>query len=781
MSSEFEKYFQSQTDYFWQWEEYGEVLAIPNGSTIAYRDFVLQTLENLANDGIPLFGSLLLVIIATNQSMEDMIASVDDILEKRIDKYTKGHSEPFHSALTLLRKIAELPAMYKTGDRRIQLFQAVFEGAHNKLSKRKAERIINEFSKFDNPQSLMAKQSFNYMYCYNDFRVLDLQNNKFPTKEAIIEKIALIPELDTSVALEEDEEIREGEAPSFVEELVANPATFQIGSLIKHIWSGLRVPHHLAIPSQQPLGGIADLTNKGDLDKLLVSEFANDDIIFLSRLANNEALYLHREAPPATDDFQRIILIDVSIKNWGTPKVLAYAVLLAIAHHPKTDISCITFAVGETYYPIRFDDIDQLIESLQVLDGSLESSLGLERFLKEYSSAKNTEIFFISSEETIKFPAMQKILNEYHAFFKYWVNVDADGNIALYKNQYKTKRLIQNIHLPLEELWSKKPKFKPKKKETKLPAKCPILYPKSHAYKRILHIGGLEYIFVTNEKKIFKRANGSSLHDRKGVEYVTTLPFWYSKYQIGHNEEGQLILLGFRPQDREVITLNLNTLDRQQAPFPEWGFSPLEEFLFYEGAFYFMNYSLHWMIEYEPELKVTARGKTPDYLIEAYRKYEKELKNSRLDGNYPLGGFLKNIKDVYINSVGNLVFNGIHELLLNQHGVLKIEKTQFLKREVLSERNALLDEFTFPDGSKIINERSGMLKLVSSHPEVDQVYLPTVIDAFLCASTAQVFAGNDYYLPNDTDSKLKMMDMRPFYKKYIERFIEHIRLNAATN
>jgi hypothetical protein len=47
----------------------------------------------------------------------------------------------------------------------------------------------------------------------------------------------------------------------------------------------------------QPIVRNFDLTNKGDFDKLLLSEFAQDDDVFMSRMPNNEAL-IFNEVPP---------------------------------------------------------------------------------------------------------------------------------------------------------------------------------------------------------------------------------------------------------------------------------------------------------------------------------------------------------------------------------------------------------------------------------------------------------------------------------------------------
>ncbi|RYE13081.1 MAG: hypothetical protein EOP45_21785, partial [Sphingobacteriaceae bacterium] len=208
--------------------------------------------------------------------------------------------------------LSELPVEYKQGRNRLLLFQTLFESCHNRLSNKTARRIIS------------------------DYRTITVEKQKD------------IKELNSNLNQKEKQR-------DWVQQLVEEHATNPIGVLINYIWSALSIPFHNSLPSKQPLGGVSDLTNKGDFDKLLISEFANDDLVFLSRLANNEALYLNREVPPVNNNVKRVIIIDISIKTWGTPKAIAYAVMLAIAKHPKTDIECIAFSVGDTFLPISFN------------------------------------------------------------------------------------------------------------------------------------------------------------------------------------------------------------------------------------------------------------------------------------------------------------------------------------------------------------------------------------------------------------------------------------------
>lgn len=313
----FYHYFQSYDNYFWQWEDNGEVLAIPGDSTIAYRAFIGEVYQKIIPQGIPPFGSLLLAIIATNPDSKDSLVAVNRLLQKLMTENERAFIDRVFSFLHVL---SEVPKEYKTGNKRIILLQSIFQSCHNILSADNSKRIFgNYFSAPIDKPLLLKKEKFSSHVFVRDLRTLELIGQKLPTVNDIIDRMAGLPELkeeiEIPVSVEESSVTKD-----FVEELIDHTKTFHVGSLIKRLWSGLNIPVHASQPSQQPIGGISDLTNKGDFDKLLLSEFANDDLVFLSRLANNEALYIHREIPPANNDFQRVILIDVSLKNWGTPK-----------------------------------------------------------------------------------------------------------------------------------------------------------------------------------------------------------------------------------------------------------------------------------------------------------------------------------------------------------------------------------------------------------------------------------------------------------------------------
>ena len=89
--------------------------------------------------------------------------------------------------------------------------------------------------------------------------------------------------------------------------------------LAQQLIAAISLPRTLSEPDELQIGGVSDISNRGHLDQLLLSELAQDDLTLAVRLALNEALYLRRESPPlilslsATADnqqFSRSVLLN---------------------------------------------------------------------------------------------------------------------------------------------------------------------------------------------------------------------------------------------------------------------------------------------------------------------------------------------------------------------------------------------------------------------------------------------------------------------------------------
>lgn len=750
------EYFQSHEQYFWMWEDNGEVLEIPGGSTIAYTELIKEMLACTQEQGLPPFGSLLLFLIATNTTADNPLGYIENIISAHLiegQQFSHDNGLILSEAMSFLKRLTELSSRYKTGKRRLQLLQVLFRDCHNSVAAQKAKSIVSPFlENFIDRDRLAVKKAFHSGIFSRDFKTIALLNRRFPSLSSISEQMAQLPELEL---LPPEEESSETGPKDFIDELAQHPDTFRVGSLIRPIWAGFKIPLDTAIPSQQPLGGVSDLTNKGDFDKLLISEFAYDDLTFLSRLANNEALYLHREIPPAADDRQRILLADISLLSWGTPKTLAYACCLALTRHPKASKKSQAYAVGDQYYPLSFDHIDEVIDGLQYTARTLHPAPGIDLLLKEHIRRGNPEIFLVIAAEAWKQPAVQRVLSEYTAWFRYIITADQQGHMVFYRYRNGSRTLIQQISLDLEQLW-RPPARKAAapvqpETETNTEGLLPILFATPHNIKATLYCG--TQLYCVADRRLFMRVHKTN--SSRGYALVLDKLPPAESFAIGKTQHGETLFLYFTPQNRQTNICNLDTGATISALFKEWKKTTMDFFFYKDGphdreGFFHLNHTGNYVItlrddkiDIEIVKENTIELRKMKSLREQEQKNEKQTQSKK--------SILKNIQTVGINSVGNLLFNQ-HEFTIYQ-GKVSLGGSGFREVQtaaVLKSRNL----FEFPDKSTVAIDPSGMLILRSSDPFIPPIYVPSVLNASLGIATREYFAGNDYYAPaEELDSK----------------------------
>ncbi|MBT32258.1 MAG: hypothetical protein CMO01_21560 [Thalassobius sp.] len=728
-------YFQASKNYFWQWEDRGEIVAIPNGSTIAYKKLIVEIIDRLSFQGLPSFGALLMAVAAINHNGKDAVEEIEDLLYKNIMLSDK---ELINDAISFLKKLTEIPEEYKTGHQKHMFLQTLFKDCHNVISVKKSSQIYQDFKK-NNQFETYDKVDLKHLKVNSDLKVIALLNRKFRTAEEIIEKIADVPKITDEVNLEETYT----DSNDFVDKLTEDSKTFRVGALVKTIWSGLHLPFHSSAPSQQPIGGVSDITNKGNLSQLLISEFANDDLVFLSRLANNEALYLNRETPPTSNELKRVILIDVSLKNWGTPKTVAFATMLAIAKHPKTDIACEVFAVGSSYKELKVNTVNDLIDGLQEVDVSLDASKGITEFFQQYPSSKGRELFLLTENSTLKQINMAKVLSDYANSINYLISNDATGKIDIYKKLKNSRKLLQHMELPLARLWqkTKEPESKPISRAKR--NYYPVLVRNAQNFVGIRSAENGDAFIIYKERSLLRKHGNPATTYRQGWEIIDeNLSFIPTDFEVGFSNNGNYLLLLFNAQNKEIELINLFTNHKKVFPFSQWKYKDGPTFIFFDNCFYHSNQFGHWQLDAEGNVQQIF-GDDIAEIDELFIKRRKDL--SKLKNTYMVtANVLRNLKKVAINDSGNLILNS-HELLLNQGNHIKLERAVDKTRKVTAEL-IYPNIFEFKDGSRIEINKSGLILLQSSNSDIPEIFIPSVLDVALGIATYEHFAGYDYYL-----------------------------------
>ncbi|WP_292011224.1 hypothetical protein [Chryseobacterium sp.] len=791
---ELREYFQSYEDYFWEWttdedihDETGyhenNLVSIPNVGPIVYRAYMMEILKELKNQGLPPFGSLLLVLYA----IQDGYLNLDGAfyhLKKHSEKIFIPHiRNDVEAVIKLLENLKSLGSYLKKGQNKIILLQTLFKNCHNRISEGNTELILNEFEK--KPYKIAecaVRVELTDPVVIKDIKTLALIHQKFPTTDSLIEAVKGFsngPELEEEVV---EEETTVETDKDFIQELIDDPKTFQVGSLIKRIWSGLKIPMLHLSPGEQPIGGISDMTNKGELHRMLLSEFANEDEVFMSRIANNEALYIQREIPPEENIFERVILIDTSLKNWGTPKVLAFASAIAIIKHPKATSQSKVFLVGQEIISVSLDTVPEVITQMNQVSPVLEVSETLERFFREHTE-KDLEIFFITHHENLENNNVQRVIQENRDSLKFIVTTSAEGELNFFKHHRGTRKHIQKINLPLSELWAYPPKRRHDKKrntssggkKTPVPQNYPILFPTPvNRIATFLYEG--EFFILSAKKQLLKTYLSDNYYNKNYYDHYKThrgsevlfedisiKP--RGQFILARNRKQDYVLCQYQPDKKILSKLNLNTKEYSELNIIGHHIPLNFRLIYFDKSFYLYEEGVPSIFKISIEGIVSIESVKRDDEIDKHC-----IKVGAEIGRLVHSGIkiLSNINRIGINSENNLVI-AQNELTKVYDNSVTLYKNKY-DVKIAADQNK--NKFTFSEGSEVIVDARGMLTFKSSNKDIPEFYIPSTEHGFLSLATEMEFGGSEYYLPETT--LLKIRKMEDMYSEYLDMFIEQI-------
>ncbi len=732
-------YFQPHTHYFWEFAEDGEVIAIPYGSTIAYRGLVENTLYALSYQGLPRFGTVLMALAALSEDGGGLLKEIKELLT-RYDKSTD--KVILNSSIGFLNRLAKVPTEYKIGKMKENLLRGIFLNSHRRIGAKQArKKIYPRFKEKKESEDFIAVTKVDSDYFYADFRPLQMLAEKFPTTKSILAAMLGLPELPEEIELPVVEEPQLPSEPDedLVERLVDQAQTFQIGSLVRHLWSGFTIPFHSHTPSGRPFGGVSDITNKGDISRLLISEYAQEDIVFLSRLANSEALYLSRESPPATADKQRDILIDITLKNWGVPKILAFASMLAIAHHPKSKMACRVFAVGQELIPIAHEHVKGIVTAVQLVDSSLDASPGLRQYFEENPPNAQTEVFLLTEPTTVKHAAMMQTTQEFSAGINYWLLCDQQGGIDVFRNTNRSRKHLQRLQLPFRKLWEQKRTAAQPALELTF-SQYPILLDEPGNHKGIVKLNEEEaYLLIKNCLLKRRIIPGSKLMYYFSWEVVhDDLPVQADVFQMGITGTAKLLLLLWRISKPTIYLLDINSGNSIHVEFAEHKPGSVPEVIFEKDRFIFRydKYGPLWSLDWETGLEDEAMD---------FHVFFKDKDQSAIDiyPNQFSKSILVSLKGVHINAEKRLVVNK-HQLVFNQQGQIKWRPNHGIPL-LESASNVGENQYQFDKGTVVQMKVPGMLSIHPRNPDLSQLFIPTTLDYPIGLGTDEEFTGHLHY------------------------------------
>ena len=783
-------YFSPGEDHFWKWSEDGEVVEWFSGDTICYRKDLIDVLFELRNIGLPPIDVVLLIIAGCKDNSQ-------------IDNLSAFYQEAAQSIVKKLKIIHELPGSLRNGIARAHLIKEIFKNSNQLLPLNESAFIVREFA-FAGTRSIFLTKAPK-----SKSRSLNFLDGIF----AEILKLENLHNLESLLrtGLEQTPEPAPLPIPEpipsnndLLTQLSQDPQTAGLARLTKRLIAALNIPPHTQGASDQPLGGVSDISNRGDFDRLLLSELANDDDTLSARLVNNEALYLRRETPPDPQVQERVILVDTSLRLWGMPRVFAVSTALgcALNNHQKAGISA--FALGkEIIGPNTLITKEDVIHFLEQQSPVLHSGEALRAFFRQHPRSAQRAVFFITSEEVMVDKNFSLILAEQQQHLDYLLVLSRTGTLWFYKLVNGQRSLMSTSVFNLEELL-----FEPKK-SAMLAALVGALNPQSeHAIKHYglflpsypgklkredVAFDGTVLVAVLPSKRVWfwhsaqkgaievldKIEDGGYTfflvnHELKCI-VVRTKDYKFISYLFENNELTAVVdlyakLIRYHPQQNVV---NLHEIDGQVVTC---GYEEGNIFIGLNHPGNPTYYYHHKNITHVIDLSTHTISPLPEkrFIPSEHSPLNLHPIKKMVHSGYSV---LRNIKKIGFTPEGFIQL-GQHRIILRD-GKLWLTKASFVGLEVRSflfEAN-LDSQFytrscTWPNGSKVTLDSRGFLLFFWSGSTQADFTIALIIGQELAAfSRNGYYTGNSYFYNASPD---KIITPTDFYNSYIVSFLKRV-------
>jgi MoxR-vWA-beta-propeller ternary system domain bpX0/MoxR-vWA-beta-propeller ternary system domain bpX1 len=795
-------YFNAPKGYFWHWSEKAEIIEWNDGMTIAYRDELMSILRGVAFSCEPKrLGAVLLVLAACRSDWKAsarhtiLYRLVKVIVQNRGNEY-EVMNDGIKEVFAFLDRINALHQNSRVGQGKILLLRQLFWAETNTFKPNALTDYIDEMASGRLDTQLVGLREHSPEHLKADLAPLFRLANHYPDVESL--ELKLNTGFD---ALPEPVEIIEPDEPdalTLLDELAKDTQTAGLAQLTQSLMAALNVPIHTHGASDLPVGGVSDITNRGNFDKLLLSELAQDDDLLTARLVNNEALYLRRETPPSNPDRQRVILLDTTIKMWGMSRPFALSAALALSENKKDVAEVNVFALkGMTYDPLSISSKEGVLEALNHLAPALHCGVALEVFMRKTPANEAVDYVFISDEEAMSHPNFKLIFNQQKHLLRFLIVVNRVGNLQFFEFIKGQSKLLGTSKFDLEEM------LFPTKKTTKnnvfdkklsdltqeeMPAflyqePTPLYFPAvnmSLNQTNHLFVATVGIIVVTDTQRVlfFKNREKGAKEILMFIEKGT--------YCIGNHDFGGFCILVYKNDGSllKLYRLNVDKLFVEKIDFSNQ-IKNIEQVVFDSKSYNILTNEEDYILSILNTVRLHKQGhaKAFDQVTPSLSlSYNRKIINR---GH----SFLQRLKHIYINQKGCISFENYY-VNLNEYGEIALLHFTTLSEPMQAsfhEKRFLKDDFevkalpsnqhikfykvTWLDGSVAMLDSRGFLHLKSANsdiPEITIVLLANKVCA--CWSSDGFVSGNQYFIPNAE----KIITGRDFYKIYIQSFITEL-------
>ncbi|HWE97185.1 MAG TPA: hypothetical protein VG269_24710 [Tepidisphaeraceae bacterium] len=463
-------YLSPTADAVWRWSDDGKTLVWPDNTTIAFWPEVEAVLKHLAPRGLPAFGAVALLLGAcrdgwlASPGRRSIVEFAEASARKEIESARPGRL--VGAGLVQGRVAQELAALCKgldavhalpRGQRegrvaKALLAEVVFESCPNRSSAEDARFIAAALDDGINIETL--RPNLGHEASLSQFaRQVDGLSDGL----ARVDSQRLVNRRETGLDETVEAADEDLSPPERVRRLLAalrdDPELGGLARVTQSLMAAVGVPRTLRSRDELALGGVSDISNRGPLDRLLVSELAHDDLTLAVRVAANEALYVRREPPQGEPPRRRAILLDSGIRMWGVPRVFASAVALAMAatNDPR-GILAVFRASAARVVPVDLTRREGLDAHLAALETLPHPAAAIEPFFRAIDAKDHYDAIVVTHPDVLADPKFVASIHVFHEQPIYVATVDRDGAFRLVVLSKAGKKIVREAKLSLDAL-----------------------------------------------------------------------------------------------------------------------------------------------------------------------------------------------------------------------------------------------------------------------------------------------------------------------------------------
>lgn len=816
ISTKARQYFTPPKHYFWRWSKDMNVIEWHDGATIAYRDELTMILKEVALTCEPKrLGAVLLVLAACRAKVSISVhgAFLYKLLGEFTEKGNTDASEVYNelalmlgTIFTFLSRINELDADLRKEKGKLVLLHQLFSEDLNVFKPHSLTAFMGEFASGRLDKDMATKPTYlSFDYLKADLLALYALALRYPDVESLDTKIRTgLDTLPPPIDLPKVEEVEETDPLSILEQLAADEKTAGLAELTLAVIAALNVPMHAQGASDLPLGGVSDITNKGNYDKLLLSELAQEDDLLTARLVNNEALYLRREMPPAKPDRERVILLDTTLKMWGMPRPFALSAALALAENKTQTTEISIFALkGVTFDPLSISTKKGVLEALNHLSPALHCGLALADFMKQAPKRETIDYIFISDEDAMAHPNFKALFNQQKPYLRFLIVVNRVGELQFFEFRNGQSKLVSTAKFDLETLLFPTKKFvKTPNSDKKLrdladnemPSfiyhdPTPLLYPPVNLQldkQNNLHVEGVGVLVITKTQRVLWFKD----RDKGAIELIMHIE--EGAYEMGHSKSYGFYVFVYKKGDNllKLYEINTDTLHIAARDYSHLKLN-VERVIFIGSMFYVLDGEKAFRLDV-PEVKdlisVTRTADIDNIYQVSHAPYNRRFVNKGHSILQRLKLIFINRKDCLsfenyylgVNTSGDIALIDTANLPMNMRpneAEKRLFKDTFEVKAMPSNQQIKFYKVTWDCGSTAMLDSRGFLHLKSHNAYIPEITIVLVAGkAGACWSADGFYTGNAYFMPRASRQVVdkKLLAGQLFYDKYIRPFIQEM-------